>query len=181
LNDVDKELNIYPPSHLKQDESADSIVDSREEEKELLLCFRPIREGDMAAEELRFCPKKEMYGSSSDGPTNASSEEPKVSASTNQGSSSGADGDSAEMAKKSAASTYPPSLMKTQLATAPLSSTPVKKNRPPKKRKVESQEEVPSNKKVCGGMRYGTDDAQADKPDEKSVVESMMELAKNQL
>merc|ERR1711957_589727 len=62
-------------------ESADSLANSLEEEKELLLCFRPIREGGAAAEELRFCPKNVSDGTSNDGPTNASSDEPKVSAS----------------------------------------------------------------------------------------------------
>jgi len=206
LNDVDKDLNIVPPSHLKQggssnrknnnslsnsnndgsNESAYSIVDSGDEEKELLLCFRPIREGDIAAEELRFCPKKVAGRLNNDGLNNTSSEEPKVSASTNLSSSSGAEGvegnDAHVVNKPTTSNKFPPSLTETQVAIAsPASTWPVKTNRPPKKRKVENQESEHSitKKKLCGRKIRNTDETKADEPDEKSAVESMMELAMN--
>ena len=77
------------------------------------------------------------------------------------------------------------SLVEIQADATALSSSipPVVKNRPPKKRKFESQEEnqFTSDKKSYAEKRYGMDDIQMDKPDEKSAVESMMELAKNPL
>jgi ribosomal protein L19E len=214
-DDADMELNIIPQSQLKQggnniqknngssnnnnnDESNESALSSEgsgQEEKELLLCFRPIREGDMVGEELRFSPNKAseseetMDGTSDDGPTNASSGDPNESAFTNYSSSSNKDGANGKMAPSKKVAAYngadSPFFAKIQAAaTAPSSSTSqVNKNRPPKKRKFESQEEkyMASDKKSCGENRYSTDDTQVDEPNEKSAVESMMELAKNPL
>ena len=49
------------------------------------------------------------------------------------------------------------------------------KNRPPKKRKFQSEDESVSSN------RSRSEDTQVDEPDEKSAIESMMELAKNVL
>merc|ERR1711957_695724 len=121
-----------------------------------------------AAEELRFCPKNVSDGTSNDGPTNASSDEPKVSASTSPSSdgptnassddpkvstlspssASGAEGNHAKMPKEPTGAT--PYLTETRVDTV---STPsARKNPPLKKRKVESQEgkHVTSNKKSAG-------------------------------
>ena len=149
----------------------------------------------MAGEELRFCPekvgesKKTTDGTSDDGPTNSSFDDLKMPPSTNHSSASNKDCADVKMAPstKAAASNGmdSPSLPEIQAAaTAPSSSTSlVKKNRPPKKRKFEIEEDkqLTSHKKCCGDTRYSMDDTQVDKPDEKSAVELMMELAKNPL
>ena len=189
LNDVDKELNIVPPSKLKQgastsnnnqdsNESAVSSEGQEQEEKELLLCFRPIREGDTVGEELCFHAEKGTekgtgsdnaadYGTSDGGPTNASSEDPKVSASTNNSASSS----EVVNLKMPAYETQAP-------VASPSMHYPRIKNRPPKKRKFENPEEID----MMGAKRHhGVEDSQVEEPDEKSAVESMMELAKNPL
>lgn len=160
-NDVDKELNIVSTSQLKTGEQKNSqhigsnesaaSSESAHEEKELLLCFRPIREGDAVGEELRFCPQIEK-NDGSDG--EASSEDRKVSSTTSTSSKN----------KSASNSVVIPSLEKTQAATSPPLSVASKKNRPPKKRKFESDDDSHGN---C-----------LEDIDEKSAVESMMELAK---
>lgn len=215
LNDVDKELNIVPTPQIKHggnnapkntsnnnnlgsNESAASSEGMAQEEKELLLCFRPIREGDMVGEELRFCSKqgregeKTADGTSDGGPTNASSDDRKMSASTNRkvsastNHSSSNDDDNVKMAapdldvSANAGDTSFPTEM--HVAARSSNSSPLRKNRPPKKRKFESQQEHPRNsqKLPVGGERR-SEDMHMDEPDEKSAVESMMELAKNPL
>ncbi|KAL7538138.1 hypothetical protein ACHAXR_008318 [Thalassiosira sp. AJA248-18] len=178
LNDGHKDPSVVPPSQLKQGgnqkmDSSESAVssDSGQEEKELLLCFRPIREGEEVGEELRFCPKVSV-SENADGSEGspASSDEPKVSSSAN--STSRKAGAVKKEAKKSASSTTStPSSAETQAATAP--TAPAKKNRPPKKRRFESEEVNQPCKK-----KSHDDHSQVA---EKSAVESMMELAKTSL
>lgn len=121
--------------------------ESGQGEKELLLCFRPIREGEAVGPELRFCPN--IY--QSDGQD--SSEEDRKLSSTNGTGSDGID-----------AQSLGESLVLSGM-----------KNRPPKKRKFQSEDESVSSK------RSRSEDTQVDEPDEKSAIESMMELAKNVL
>ena len=134
-------------------ESDVSSQPSQEEVKELLLCFRPIREGEVVGEDLRFCPKV--------------SDSEKES-STNNSSSSGA--------KK--ASSCAPSSAETQAAVAPVLHAV--KNRPPKKRKFSNDDGVVNSMKAVSKKRRSSiGSTQVDDQDEKSAVESMMELAKN--
>jgi len=200
----DKDFKLVTPksngssNNNNNDGSNESVVSLEglgQEEKELLLCFRPIREGDMAGEELRFCPEKvgesekTTDGTSDDSPANSSFDDLKMPPSTNHSSSSNKDCANFKMAPSMKATSSngvdSPSLAETQAAaTAPSTSTSlVKKNRPPKKRKFEIEEDKQPtrNKKCCGDKRYSMDDTQVDKPDEKSAIESMMELAKNPL
>ncbi len=176
-NDVDKEPNSLNDNinHIGSNESAGS-AESVEEEKELLLCFRPIREGEAVGVELRFCPQAEkndgFYGE-------ALSEDRKVSSAN---SISSKDGDSfKKVAKESlSTSTDNPSLDETQAATSPPMSVAAKKNRPPKKRKYESDDESQAiSNRSFRKSRSG--ETQVEEIDEKSAVESMMELAKNTL
>ncbi len=172
-DDVDKELVVVSASqqktgsqknsqHIGSIESAASS-ESVYEEKELLLCFRPIREGGAVGAELRFCPQiKKNDGS--DG--HISLEDKKVlstysTSSKNKSASNGTD---------------IPSLGKTQAATSPPLSVASKKNRPPKKRKYESDDDSQGN---GPSRKYRNCDTQVEVIDEKSAVESMMELAKN--
>ena len=134
-------------------ESAASSQPSEEEVKELLLCFRPIREGTVVGEDLRFCPKV--------------SDSEKESSANNSASSG---------AKK--ASSCAPSSTETQAAVAPVLHAV--KNRPPKKRKFSNEDDlVNSMKAVSKKRRSSIGSTQVDDQDEKSAVESMMELAKN--
>ena len=131
--------------------SADSS-ESGPGEKELLLCFRPIREGEAVGPELRFCPNVFQ----SDG-QDSSGEARKVSSSNGiceNVMSSGIDA---------------PSLGESLVLPGTM------KNRPPKKRKFQSEESQMSSNKSR------SEDTQVDEPDEKSAIESMMELAKNVL
>jgi hypothetical protein len=184
-SDVENDLNVVPPSQLKQggnkNGKSDNNVGSNEsaassesvqEEKELLLCFRPIREGKAVGEELRFIPKasvSDKTDGSNDSP--ASSDTLKV-ASPTEGSSSNNATAKGEAKKESSSSTEAPST-ETQAATAPPAPSPSRKNRPPKKRKFENDaQEIDPSKK--------SRDAEA-QVDEKSAIESMMELAKTSL
>ncbi len=184
-NDADKEPNSaltsqlntenqkidpnYNSNHIGSNESAVS-AESDEEEKELLLCFRPIREGNAVGAELRFFPHVEK-NDGSDG--EASWEDKKVSPAN---SISSKDGDffmkSAE--ESASASKDIPSLDETQAATLPPLSAAGKKNRPPKKRKYETDDELQAMSSSCRKSRGG--DTQVEDIDEKSAVESMMEL-----
>lgn len=215
LNDVDTELNVVPPPQFKQggnvtnqkngssnnnnmgsNESAVSSEGIGQEEKELLLCFRPIREGDMVGEELRFQVSKSGEGEkttdgTSDGaPTNSSSEDWKPSSSMDRkvsesmnNSFSSKEGANVKMEFNTKAAPSvgmnAPFAAETNaaIATSSLLASPTRKNRPPKKRKFESQlgEHQPTVGQMC------SEDAHMDVPDEKSAIESMMELAKNPL
>jgi hypothetical protein len=174
---VDKEPNSLNNNinHIGSNESAGS-AESVEEEKELLLCFRPIREGETVGAELRFCPQVEKNDGCYD---EALSEDRKVSSAN---SISSKDGDPFKKAAKESASTstYIPSLDEAQAATSPPMSVAAKKNRPPKKRKYESDDESQSiSNRSFRKSRSG--DTRVEEIDEKSAVESMMELAKNTL
>ncbi len=117
-----------------------------------MLCFRPIREGEAVGPELRFCPNVFQ----SDG-QDSSGEDRKVSSSNGiceKVMSSGIDA---------------PSLAESLVLPGSM------KNRPPKKRKFQSEESLMSSNKSR------SEDTQVDEPDEKSAIESMMELAKNVL
>jgi hypothetical protein len=182
-SDVDKELNIVPTSQLKPGNqqiglnigSNESAVSSESvhEEKELLLCFRPIREGGAVGEELRFCSPIER-NDGSDG--QASSEDIKVSSANS--TSSKEDGSSKKAAKKSASTSTYPTLDETQFVTSPPLSVAAKKNRPPKKRKYESDDESQARSNRSS-RKSRSGETQVEDIDEKSAVESMMELAKN--
>jgi hypothetical protein len=160
-DDVDKELNIVSIQQLKTaNQKNGQLIGSNEsaasseyahEEKELLLCFRPIREGDAVGEELRFCPQIEK-NDGSDG--EASFEDRKLLSATSTSSKNKSASNSVDI----------PIFNETQAAISLPMSGASKKNRPPKKRKFESD-----------------DDSQGkclEDTDEKSAVESMMELAK---
>jgi len=183
-------------NNMGSNESAVSSEGMGQEEKELLLCFRPIREGDMVGEELRFEVskagegEKTTDGTSGDAPTNYSSEDWKLSASMDRkvsesmnNSSSSKEGADVKMAVDTKAA---PSVgmdapfaaeSNAAIAAPSLFASPTTKNRPLKKRKFESQqgEHQPTVGNMC------SDDAQMDVPDEKSAIESMMELSKNPL
>lgn len=84
-NDEDEKANIYAPvatsvtvsgnsgkpgkpsspANQEGSESVDTSEGTEIEEKEILLCFRPIREGDVVSSEFRFV-KKQAAGSSDD-------------------------------------------------------------------------------------------------------------------
>jgi hypothetical protein len=133
----DLELNFVSSSGAGS-KCADSS-ESGQGEKELLLCFRPIREGEAVGPELQFCPN--VHQNEGDDFL----EDLKVSSNQTGGR------------KKSVSSgTDVPSLEESL-------SSPGTKKRPPKKRKFQNEEES----------------LEVDETDEKSVIESMMELAKN--
>lgn len=201
-NDVDNEFDIQFPSYLKQhqnnqkngsgcNESADASTESIQEEKELLLCFRPIREGETVGEDLRFCPsasgdgenKAEAGGDGVGSPTAATSSEdgPKVSSGNSSSSKTSKYSDNDKMRTNSTSNaesnsssadtptlgdmqpvTAAPLAVATMMASSPTATKKKKKNRPPKKRRFEEE--------------LSEQDTQVD---EKSAVESMMELAKN--
>ena len=160
-------------NHIGSNESAVS-AESVQEEKELLLCFRPIREGEAVGEELRFCPKIEK-NNGCDG--EASLEDRRVSSAN---SISSKDRAFFKNSVKESLSTSIDilSLDETQAATSPPLSVAAKKNRPPQKRKYESDDEsqVISNRSF---RKSRNGDTQVEEIDEKSAVESMMELARN--
>ena len=89
-------------------------------------------------------------------------------------SKSSKDSDVQREGKKAAASSSvdSPSWTKTQAAVGPTLSKPLRKNRPPKKRKFESEDDHLAKKS------HGKH-SQVDEPDEKSAVESLMGLSKN--
>jgi len=143
---------------------------------ELTSSIRTRPSGETVGVELRFCPQVEKndgcYGE-------ALSEDRKVSSAN---SISSKDGDSFKKAAKESASTSKciPSLDETQAATSPPMSVAAKKNRPPKKRKYESDDESQAiSNRSFRKSRSG--DTRVEEIDEKSAVESMLELAKNTL
>mmetsp|Transcript_21507 Transcript_21507/g.46735 ORF Transcript_21507/g.46735 Transcript_21507/m.46735 type:complete len:1021 (-) Transcript_21507:158-3220(-) len=184
-NDVYSELTSGPSSELKGGKNGSNNNDGNEsavssepeqEEKELLLCFRPIREGGVVGEELRFCSKVSESEKMSGSDDPASSEDLKTSSNN---STSSKDSAAKKEAKKAAASTSAEatSSAEMQVAAAPSQSKPARKNRPPKKRKFESE----LDNHQSSGKNSHSDNTHSEEPDEKSAVESMMELAKNPL
>lgn len=144
-------------------------VSAQPEEKELLLCFRPICEGEKVGEELRFAPKfseREDMDGSDDDPTSASPDESKMA--------------SMNIATSSTLGAASSSESRTAMATAPLPSPDVEyqqpKQRPLKKRKFESTEDDDcANTKPT---KRNSDIDEETQSDEKRAIESMMELAK---
>jgi len=167
-NDVPvSEFDIKPKGGKDGNDSAASSESVQEEEKELLLCFRPIREGEVVGEELRFCPKV-SESERTDGSDGPSSEDLKQSSKSSSGNSATAAG----------AITKATSSSSTQGAVAP-PSPQTKKNRPPKKRKFDSKKEDHDATGVK--KRRPSHDTLVDDQDEKSAVESMMELASSKV
>lgn len=158
-NDNDNEFNIIPSSQYKTGNNpkagSESVCSSVTEEKELLLCFRPTREGGTVGEELRFCSQIEKCDESNG---QDSSEKRKVSLSLTNSSSS----------KDEVA--FP---LSGEVTLLPL-STYAKKNRPPKKRKYESDDDSQMR-----GRKRCSEYSHAEETDERSAVESMMSLAKH--
>ena len=167
-NDVPvSEFDNKPKGGKDGNDSAVSSESVQEEEKELLLCFRPIREGEVVGEELRFCPKV-SESERTDGSDGPSSEDLKQSSKSSSGNSATAAG----------AVTKTTSSSSTQGAVAP-PSPQTKKNRPPKKRKFDSKEE--QHDTAGAKKRRPSHDTLVDDQDEKSAVESMMELASSKV
>jgi len=136
-----------------------SVQEPEEMQKEILLCFRPIQEGDKVSSDLRFrrviSQEKQSDGSGS----GSNPKIPGVSESSGGGSGSNNDGVNAAYTSNGA----DPSSTETQ--TDANGSMQLKKNRPLKKRAFEMQESVQLGNKKS-------------RPAETSAVESMMELAK---
>jgi len=136
-----------------------SVQEPEEMQKEILLCFRPIQEGEKVSSDLRFrrviSQEKQSDGSGS----GSNPKIPGVSESSGGGSGSNNDGVNAAYTSNGA----DPS--STETPTDVDGSMQLKKNRPPKKRSFEMQESVELGKKKS-------------RPAETSAVESMMELAK---
>lgn len=199
VDDIDKEVaaatqpqpkggngqKVAPNAVGSVNESAESV----QEEKELLLCFRPIREGEVVGEELRFCPKETSEDAEDGGEDLAPTlpeEDHKVSSSGNSSSSKNEGGKKkkhqppAALKSESTSTSAPSSSTDTQAVTSPPPSPPAKKNRPPKKRKFESEEEEPHQKvRKLPLSKKSSEETQVEDPDEESaVVESMMKLAK---
>lgn len=149
--------------------SAESAAssESQEEEKELLLCFRPIREGEMVGEELRFCPKvsesERTEGSSTD-----------LKESSHSGSNpKSSDGPSSPLTEQQ------PDVL--PLPPVNGAGSPTMKNRPPKKRKFSGDETEQHQGSRKSSLRRRSEKSQDIPSDEeKSAVESMMELKKTQ-
>jgi len=136
-----------------------SVQEPEVMEKEILLCFRPIQEGDKVSSDLRF---RRIVNREKEPDGSGSGSNPKVhGVSESSGGGSGSNGDGANALYTS--NDAGPSSTETQ--TDVDGSMQLKKNRPPKKRAFERQESVEvGNKK----SRHA----------ETSAVESMMELAK---
>jgi PAS domain-containing protein len=152
-------------------------VAAEPEEKELLLCFRPVCEGENVGEELRFAPKriqKENHDGTDDGPDADFSSELKVKP---DGTSSGVDRDGKKISTSEASlSADAPSSFDIAAKAQPSSPTAQRqtKHRPLKKRKFETED---SGKQAVKRRSNPIDkDTQAD---EKRAIESMMELAKS--
>ena len=142
------------------EESTSSSESEQQTEKELLLCFRPFREGEKVGEELRFCPKA---GEDTDGSSSilaSSVDATKVSSmdSTNVSSmtSPSSKASSSKKASKKAAAT-----------PASAKSLSEKKQSSKKKRHLEVEEKM---------SRSDDNETQVD-ANEKSAIETMMKLA----
>lgn len=180
-NDVDKEFDIVlPPTSSSQvktsgnnlktssDSGSESVGD---DEKELLLCFRPIREGETVGENLRYCARIKDRGNGGKGVDQASlllyNNRKVVSTSTSNSPFT-----TSEVATSS-------------LHLLSLATSVMKKNRPPKKRKFtgsddDNESQLMSRSSIFSSSRNCySEDTQVDDIDEKSVVESMMSLAKH--
>ncbi|KAL9189906.1 hypothetical protein ACHAXT_009581 [Thalassiosira profunda] len=142
--------------------------ESEPEEKELLLCFRPLREGGSVGEELRFRPRASESDDSADA---------KVTSGT---SGDGTSNDDAERAaKRQKKGEFSGSAAADPASSADLSSMDGavapekkkrKKNRPPKKRKFEAKgEEEPAGKR--------TREKEEARGDEQSAVESLVAMS----
>jgi len=183
-NDVDKEFDIVlPPTSSSQvktlgnnlktssDSGSESVGD---DEKELLLCFRPIREGETVGEDLRYCARIKDRGNGEKGVDQASlllyNNRKVVSTSTSNNEVSPFT--TSEVATSS-------------LHLLPLATSVMKKNRPPKKRKFtdsddDNESQMMSRSSIFSSSRNCySEDTQVVDIDEKSVVESMMSLAKH--
>jgi hypothetical protein len=140
-----------------------SVQEPEETEKEILLCFRPIQEGDKVSSDLRFKRVKQSDGSGSGSNPNV----PGVSESS--GGGSGSNGDGANVAYTS--NDAGPSSTETQTdVDGPMQ---LKKNRNPKKRALERQESFEES--VEESLELGN---KRSRHSEASAIESMMELAK---
>ena len=139
-----------------------SLQEPEEPEKEILLCFRPIQEGEKVSSDLRF---RRVVGREKQSDGSGSGSNPKIpGVSESSGGGSGSNGDRANAAYTS--NGVDPSSTETTDVDGSMHVV-LKKNRPPKKRAFESQEYVELGKKKS-------------RPAETSAVESMMELAKKQ-
>eukprot|EP00573_Skeletonema_grethae_P002020 CAMPEP_0201690282 /NCGR_PEP_ID=MMETSP0578-20130828/3744_1 /ASSEMBLY_ACC=CAM_ASM_000663 /TAXON_ID=267565 /ORGANISM="Skeletonema grethea, Strain CCMP 1804" /LENGTH=869 /DNA_ID=CAMNT_0048175215 /DNA_START=87 /DNA_END=2696 /DNA_ORIENTATION=- len=137
-----------------------SVQEQEEFQKEILLCFRPIQEGEKVSSDLRFwrvlSQEKQSDGS-------GSGSNPKIpGVSESSGGSGGGSGSNNDGANTSNGAD--PSSAGTQ--TDVDGSMQLKKNRPLKKRALDIQESAEVGNKKS-------------RPAETSAVETMMELAKN--
>lgn len=146
------------------------------EEKELLLCFRPLEEGAKVGEELRF----NRNATETDGSEEvSSSSNPKVTGTSTQSSSSNCDGTGKEGSSlNNDLTSFSENHTNTALAPAK-TAYQAGKNRPPKKRMFvgEFVDKEQSNKKSRGSDQeqvQGKSNLNGTAPDEKSVVESLM-------
>jgi len=141
------------------EESTSSSESEQQTEKELLLCFRPFREGEKVGEELRFCPKA---GEDTDGSSSilaSSVDATKVSSMDSTNVSSMTSPSSNVSSKKAS--------KKTAATSASAKSSSEKKQPSKKKRHLEVEEKM---------SRSDDNETQVD-ANEKSAIETMMKLA----
>ena len=141
------------------EESTSSSEPEQQTEKELLLCFRPFREGEKVGEELRFCPKA---GEDTDGSSSilaSSVDATKVSSMDSTNVSSMTSPSSNVSSKKAS--------KKTAATSASAKSSSEKKQPSKKKRHLEVEEKM---------SRSDDNETQVD-ANEKSAIETMMKLA----
>lgn len=179
-----------PKNSLNNDSTTNDSMDAtvtEEEEKELLLCFRPLEEGEKVGEDLRFSRNMSDIKHTDDCEEMSSSGDMKAPGVSTQSSSSNDDGTGKDASSPSlnAPSSTENQTAATTSATAKSTHTP-SKNRPPKKRMFVSDPEDgnQSHKKIRGSnireqQNNGTSQVNSSVPDEKSVVESLMLMSNN--
>jgi len=202
LTDMDNEMNAVPPNAPSEavaataqskgtpqkngsNNGSSTTNDSTEatmievEEKELLLCFRPLEEGEKVGEELRF-NRNSTDNKTTDGSEEvSSSSNPKVTGTSTQSSLSNCDGaGKGGSSSNNDVTSFSENLTLTVVAAAKTTHQ-AGKNRPPKKRMFVGEliDNDQSNKKSCGSDEHQVQEKSnlnGTAPDEKSVVESLM-------
>jgi hypothetical protein len=143
------QLDTERGSEAKEDSVEEQ--ESKEPEKELLLCFRPLREGEKVSPKFRFKPaiiSTKKPSDSSDVSTPKIHGVSETNGSSGSGSGSSGDGANATSTSNVAdtRSSTDPSSAETQMDVDTSDSMQLNKKQP-KKRACENQEAVESNKK----------------------------------
>ena len=166
--------NCDEKSNLNLDESGEVVTAPKQEQKEVLLCLRPIRDGDKVDESLRFTPLTRDEGSM---PLESLKDQ---MVSSTSGSGGNTLDDKADSDK---ASSTTPSNQSTSRASGS-SSNDMNKKRPPKKRLLSatsmgtlsnSNEESPKKRPKTDSKGQSSGNSS---DTEKSVVESLMLMNK---